>query len=230
MNFSQQTTTSPQEFTDESVRILSSRIQDAIAHRGRCTLGLSGGSTPRSVYEALALVPDIDWSKVHIFLVDERYIDSSDDRSNQKLVRDTLAGPLDLPEEQLHFPDTSLEIQGCILEYTKDLTHLFSEAAPDIMVLGMGPDGHIASLFPPVPETAFGEVLVLHTTTDQFDVYDRISVSPLVLMSCQSHLMLLKGADKKEVWEQMLSEQQPSPVRWPALIPLATERMTVVFG
>jgi len=95
------------------------------------------------------------------------------------------------------------------------------------LVLGMGTDGHTAALFPPVTEEAFGEALALHTSTDAFAVHDRITISPLVLMATQQHLLLLKGKEKWKVFEECVNAEV-SPTRWPLHVALATERVTVV--
>ena len=118
-------------------------------------------------------------------------------------------------------------IDDCVIAYCEALIHLFKKQPPDLMILGMGNDGHITSLFPPVTEEAFGEIFALHTTTDTFAVHDRISASPLVIMAAQAHLLLLKGKEKNKVFEECIKAEM-NPVRWPLHIALATKRVTVV--
>ncbi|NLG06853.1 6-phosphogluconolactonase, partial [Candidatus Peribacteria bacterium] len=139
------------EFTAQSVVILQQKILNAIEQYDSCILGLSGGSTPRPVYEELGQRSDIDWQKVQLFLVDERYVPPDHAESNQKLVRDTLLKHADVPPDQCYFPDTSLGIEDCVLAYARSFVDLFAARPPDVMVLGLGPDGHTASLFPPLP-------------------------------------------------------------------------------
>jgi len=214
-------------FIEQAVTILKQKILESIADRGECILGLSGGSTPRPVYEALGKETDIDWAKVKLFLADDRCVPAENSESNQKLVRDTLLKYAAIPARQCYFPDTSLPIDACVIAYTEALVHLFHEHAPDVLILGLGNDGHIASLFPPIAEDAFGEALVLHTTTDVFAVHDRISVSPLVIMSARTHLLLLHGAEKRKVFEECVHTDL-DPVRWPLHVPLATGRTIVL--
>ena len=218
----------PDTFTADATALLKEKIVAAIDDKDECSLGLSGGSTPRPVYEALGKDSDIDWNKVLLFLVDERYIEPDSNDSNQKLIRESLMQFADVPEDNLVFPDTTQSLESCLATYSRALTDLFSQRPPDLLVLGMGNDGHIASLFPPVPESAFQEQLVLHTTTDAFAVHDRISVSPLVIMASQANVLLLKGDEKREVFEECVASEQMAPGRWPLHVALATERLEVV--
>ena len=215
MNFPEITTTSEEEFISRSTATLAHMIREAIETRGECILGLSGGSTPKPIYEALGK-EDIDWSKVHVFLVDERHIDAGDDKSNQKLVRDTLLAHASIPESNIVFPDTSLPIDECMEKYTKDLKEQWSDHLPDVITLGLGEDGHIASLFPPLDDLAMGdERLVLHTTTDQFDVHDRITISLNAITAAGKQIFFLKGEGKFETWKAMRGSDEGAE-RWPA--------------
>ena len=226
MNYERITSVSDEEFVTKSVAVIAQKIDDAIEERDECIIGLSGGSTPRPVYEALGK-EDLYWEKVKIFLLDERYVPSENNDSNQKLVQDTILKHADIPANQCYFPDTSLPIDACVIAYTEALVHLFHAHAPDLLVLGMGNDGHVASLFPPVAENAFGEVVALHTTTDDFAVHDRITISPLIIMASQEHVLLIKGEEKQKVFEEC-AKSDLDPVRWPLHVALATERMTVI--
>lgn len=126
-------------------------------------------------------------------------------------------------------PQTHLPIDACIEQYAMDLQELFAERLPDIVILGMGEDGHIASLFPPLSDIALGEsALVLHTTTEQFAVRDRISVSLNMLAASGTHLFLL-GKNKKPMWETMEKSVEDER-RWPAKRVIAQGRTTVIWG
>ena len=226
MNYNLIETKSDDDFTAQSVKLLSEMIKAAIEDHGKCIIGLSGGSTPRKVYEELGK-ENIDWNNVFVFLTDERFVSPEDESSNQNLLRDTLLLHAEVPEDNLFFPDTSLPIEDCVTAYSAALIQLFSEQPPDIITLGLGSDGHIASLFPPVSEDSFKEVLALHTTTDEFDIHDRISISPLVIMAAQSHILMIKGDEKREVFDGIV-ESEMNPVLHPLQIALATERVTMI--
>ena len=158
------TATDDADFCAQGVTCLKNGMTAAIADHGRCILGLSGGSTPKPTYETLGSMK-IDWSKVWIFLVDDRYIRADDPNSNQFLLRSTLLKNAPIPESQIIFPDTSLPLSKCIDLYDRQITDLLRRGPPDIVTVGMGDDGHIASLFPPLGDDAFGPKLAIHTTT-----------------------------------------------------------------
>ncbi len=214
MNYDHIYATAEDDFVDRSVGLLSHILSESIADNGQAILGLSGGSTPKVIYEALGM-SDVDWNKVTLFLVDDRYVPADADGSNQKLVRETLLKNASIPEENLVFPDTSLTIEECITEYETKLAMTLSQGIPHSVTLGLGSDGHIASLFPPLTEAAFGDRLVLHTETDKFDVLDRISTTMVVIGSADRKIFFLKGEGKKDVWDEMLADDD-DPMRWPA--------------
>ncbi|MFH1670295.1 MAG: 6-phosphogluconolactonase [Patescibacteria group bacterium] len=222
-------TQSEVDFINSGVHILKESIQDAISKRGECMLGLSGGSTPRPIYELLGK-EEIDWSKVTIFLVDERYVPPDDDKSNQKMVHETLLKSATIPESNIIFPDATLPLEECVLDYTSKFKKMIDAQGylPDIVTLGLGEDGHIASLFPPVSDAALSDQhFVLHTQTDRFDVKDRITLTLNVIASAQNHIFFLKGEGKKKVWEAM-SESKEDERRWPAKRVLESEGTMVV--
>ncbi len=121
----------------------------------RFSLALSGGSTPQRLYRLLSS-PDwrgqIDWHRVHIFLADERFLPLDHPDSNYRMVRETLVDPLGpaLPSANLHPMPTDGTVEASADRYTAELRQFFGDAPPrfDLIVLGMGPDGHTASLFP----------------------------------------------------------------------------------
>lgn len=220
-------TTSDKEFVDQAVHLLSAETLATISARREVMIGLSGGSTPKPIYEALGKEKGIDWSKVWLFLVDDRYVAADDPRSNQFLLRSTLLKNAPIPESQIIFPDTSLPIDECVSLYEKHVADLLKKGPPDLIILGMGDDGHVASLFPPVPDEVFGERLVIHTTTDSFDVHDRISVTMSVLTQAKQSLFLLKGDAKQNVWEEMMKSPE-NETRWPAKSVIEKTQATVL--
>lgn len=214
-------------FTSEAASFIAKSMRDAIASRGRAFLGLSGGSTPGPVYRALGQTPDIDWPKVWIFLVDDRYIRKDSPHSNQFLIRSTLLQQAPVPESQILFPNTALSIEECLAEYDAVLRSAFDHYVPDLLILGMGPDGHIASLFPPLREDGLSNHIVIHTTTDQFDIPDRITLTFPALQRSREALFLLKGTAKKKLWEQMVGSPDDA-LRWPAKAVIDAMPTTVI--
>lgn len=209
MDFTQHETTSPQDFIRTSVTILAAKIAVTISARGHCVLGLSGGSTPRPVYEALEKERGIDWSAVTIFLVDERCVPADHHESNQRMIREIF------PRRTIIAPDTALPAAACADEYDQHLRTLFlTKGFPDIVTLGLGEDGHTASLFPPVPDEAFGERFAIHTRTKQYVSPDRITITIPVLTRATTTILLLSGEPKRIVWEEMIAAIDDTH-RWP---------------
>ncbi len=116
---------------------------------------------------------------------------------------------------------------------------LIAKDGPDIVTVGLGPDGHIASLFPPVSADCFDEshsgnffnaihlFSVIHTTTTKFAVFDRITVTIGILKSAKFAVFFMKGKDKLDVWNQMISEPDKRE-RWPAQEVLKTGNVTLI--
>ena len=120
-------------------------VQAEIASAGGILLGLAGGSTPRSTYEELAR-RDIDWSATTAWMTDERWVPSDDDESNQKMVREYLVDPTGVA---FVAPDTGLRsIEHAAVDFSDVIVPIIDSAVRSIVLLGIGADGHTASLFP----------------------------------------------------------------------------------
>lgn len=196
-------TSTPAEFITTAVQCLTDAILAAQQGGKTVTIGLSGGSTPKPIYEKLSAEKKIDWKRVQLFLLDERYVPADHQDSNAKMIREALLKN-EAAGVSFIVPDTTLSLADCIAQYDKKVSSLH----PDLLVLGMGPDGHIASLFPPVPPEAFGPSSVLHTTTDRFAISDRISVTFPVLESATKRVFLITGSDKSALLEKMKDGNQ----------------------
>ena len=128
-------------------------IRDAVQASGKCSLALSGGSTPARLYSLLAsrFREDIPWAGVHIFWGDERYVPPDDSRSNYGMARNTLLDHVPCPAANIHPMPTHFPTpDAAARDYEATLRSHFSTTWPrfDLMFLGLGPDGHTASLFP----------------------------------------------------------------------------------
>jgi 6-phosphogluconolactonase len=137
----------------ECARAIVQAITARTTGGDRFTLALAGGETPRALYRILATEhrTAVSWGQVHLFWGDERYVPPDDPRSNYRLVRDTLLGAVPIPPDNVHpmptdFPDPRDAAQA----YERDLRTHFPPPWPrlDLILLGLGSDGHTASLFP----------------------------------------------------------------------------------
>ncbi len=123
--------------------------RSAIAARGKFTLAITGGSTPLATYEILAKqhADDLDWKRVHFFVGDERLVPYDDPRSNYGVARSVWLGRLALPTQVLHPMPVDLDDDGAARSYERELRSVAPEGL-DFVMLGLGDDGHTASLFP----------------------------------------------------------------------------------
>ncbi len=143
-----------QSFIDGAADFIAGLAAQAITKRGRFTIALSGGGTPRPIYARLASAgyrERVDWSRVHIFFGDERCVPPDDARSNYRMAREALLDHVTLPPENVHRVQGEIDPAQAALIYEQDLQTLFrSTAFPvfDLICLGMGDNGHTASLFP----------------------------------------------------------------------------------
>eukprot|EP00007_Cunea_sp_BSH-02190019_P010186 CAMPEP_0174239718 /NCGR_PEP_ID=MMETSP0417-20130205/15787_1 /TAXON_ID=242541 /ORGANISM="Mayorella sp, Strain BSH-02190019" /LENGTH=254 /DNA_ID=CAMNT_0015318685 /DNA_START=23 /DNA_END=787 /DNA_ORIENTATION=- len=213
------------DFVSKGVQLLGDRIRAAIASRGSCLLGLSGGSTPKAIYTALGAEASIDWTKVTVFLVDDRHCPPDSSDSNQRLLQETLIASSSLEPHSFSsvLPNCALEPAACVEDYGKQLSAMFKAAGrdqADLLVLGMGEDGHIASLFPPLaPADLETSSLTVHKSAGEgFAVANRISITMPVIQRSHSRIFLLKGAGKQTTWESMMSagDSIVDRLRWPA--------------
>ncbi len=191
-------TDTAEQFVRTATQWITGVILEA-QHDGKtATIGLSGGSTPKPVYALLCTEQSIDWKRVRFFLLDERYVLADHPDSNTRMIRDTLLKQ-EAANTEFIAPDTSLPLDRCIAAYERTVSTL----KPDLVLLGMGEDGHIAGLFPPVGPEAYGPTTVIHTTTDTFAVHDRISLAFPILLHAQKRLFLISGATKAALLQKM---------------------------
>jgi 6-phosphogluconolactonase len=178
-------------------------------------IGVSGGTTPRPVYEALAR--DQRAESFTYYAVDERLVPYSHPDSNQSLWRDTLPDVTDF--------DTMLSPSNACNAYSEKL----KDTLPfDVCFLGMGTDGHTASLFPHSPALSETHNLTAHTTTDTFAVRDRLTITFPVILSSQKIILLLRGADKKDALNELLHGEK-SISDFPAKRLLEHTNFSIIF-
>jgi 6-phosphogluconolactonase len=192
--------------------------QQSIAERGVFTLALAGGSTPRKLYSLLATNPEFQafpWEKTQIFFGDERHVPPSHIDSNFLMTSTTLLNSGLVPMANVHrvraeMPDAHV----AALDYDVDLHTLFSQEMRlngfprfDAILLGMGPDGHTASLFPGSKALEEKERWVVANWVEKFKSA-RITFTFPVLNAARNVVLLIAGADKADMLYEVLSSQR----------------------
>ena len=195
---------------------ISSALRRELEQQPRARLLLSGGTTPAPVFRALSKAP-LDWSRVDIGLVDERWLLPSDTDSNAYLVSAHL---LRNHAAAAHFE--SLTRPGRTIEMALGAANLHARRPPSVIVLGMGDDGHTASLFPHMPGLAAALASPLaYVAVDATGCAGagpwprRISLTPAGLAPAATRILLLRGNTKRKVFEQALAGTDPQemPIR-----------------
>lgn len=188
--------------------------------RGIAMLAVSGGSTPRLMFEWMA-ERGFDWDGVELFWVDERMVPPSDALSNYRMTREALLDKIGLPSERIHRIAGEETPEDAATDYIEDIVRVFGLSKGELPVFdviqrGMGPDMHTASLFP-------GEPLILNETDIAAAVWSaklrqhRVTLLPGVLKRARQTLCLVSGADKADGLRQVLIEP-PDALQRPAQI------------
>jgi len=204
------------------------RAAESVEARGIFTVALSGGSTPRGLYALLAREgPDgfrdqVPWQRIRFFWGDERHVPPDHPDSNYRLAHETLLSRVPVPASHIHrIPAERPDASEAAEEYARTLREHVRPGDGglprlDLVLLGMGPDGHTASLFPGSGAVHERERLVAAPWVEKLRAY-RITLTPPVLNNAACVLFLVAGADKAETLQAVLSEGD-HPDRFPARI------------
>jgi 6-phosphogluconolactonase len=207
----------PEELAEASARDFATMTQEAMDERGRFAVALAGGSTPKATYEVLArdYTNELDWSRVHVFFGDERTVPPDDEDSNYRMAYETLLSHV--PVGSVHRMRGELPPDEAAAAYEEELRAFFGQVdVPrfDLILCGLGEDGHTLSLF---PETAAldvndrwvvaNPVLKLGTT--------RLTLTIPVLNASRAVTFLVAGESKAEALKEVL-EGDADPRAYPA--------------
>jgi 6-phosphogluconolactonase len=193
---------------EAAAQIVTDLAQEAIERQGRFSLALSGGSTPRVLYERLAAEPyasQMQWDKVHIFWGDERCVAPEHLDSNYRMAKEALLDPVQMPAENIHRIKGEIDQQQAAEEYEAVLRDYFGGDDPrfDMLLLGMGDDGHTASLFPHTAALNETERWVVGNFIASKQVW-RITLTATAINAASNVLFLVSGGSKAERLKQIL--------------------------
>jgi 6-phosphogluconolactonase len=188
-------------------------IAEAVRKRGRCNIALAGGSTPRDVYTLLATKPYknlVCWDDVSLFWGDERTVAPDDPESNYRMVRHTLLDLIDIPEKNVHRIRGEAEPRQAASEYAELLCRHFNEELPcfDFVLLGLGDDGHTASLFPGTEVIEEYGQLVAAVFVPKFAAW-RVTLTLPVLNAAREIMFLVSGVAKSDMVRRIMDSHEP---------------------
>lgn len=208
---------SVEKLSEHSAELFIMEAREAIAKRGRFCVSLSGGSTPRLLYEKLAKAKyssRVDWKKVYIFWGDERHVPKDHELSNQKMTEDAWLSHSAVPRENI-FPIPFKEsAEVAARQYEEDLRRFFGKLPRfDLTLLGVGKDGHTASLFPgtaALDETKHW----VSSARPESGGPERLTLTFPVLNESAKIWFLAAGSEKAEILKQVFAEDVPDlPVK-----------------
>lgn len=220
-----QTFADPNSLTHAAVIRFVQIAREAIKTRDQFTVALSGGSTPKALYALLATQPwqnQIDWNQVHLFWGDERHAPPNDPGSNFRMTQEQLLSKVTIPQENVHrIKAENVDAQAAAAEYEQELKHFFQLSDHefprfDLVLLGMGANGHTASLFPGTDAVHEQSRLVVAPWVEELNS-DRITLTPSVINNAAEIIFFVTGTEKAATLKAVL-EGQYQPDRLPAQI------------
>ncbi len=198
------------EVIEELAKWITFYISKTLQKQDRFTIALSGGETPKALYKLLATEAycnKIDWNKMHIFWGDERVVPFTDDSNNAKMAFEALLNNVAIPEENIHKMQTDLNPDIAANEYESLLHQYFdsSTSSFDLVLLGMGKDGHTLSLFPASLILQEQKHWVNSVFVEGQNMY-RITLMPSIVNKASKVIFLVTGTDKAKTLKSVLHD------------------------
>ncbi len=192
---------------NQATVLIIDKIKNAIAKNNICTMALAGGSTPRPIYEAIA-ESDLPWDKIHVFWGDERYVLPTHADSNEKMAREAWLDKVNFPAGNIHpMPTTGNNPEADAQKHDQQLLDFFGITSGfptfDIILLGMGDDGHTASLFPHTHALQVWDRLI--TVGNKGDSL-RLTFTVPLINQADCVIFLVSGTNKQEALQQVFSD------------------------
>lgn len=191
-----------EELACTGARHIARAAREAVNSQGHCSLGLAGGSTPRSIYEKLRLLPDTEglpWEEIDFYFGDERCVPPDDDESNYRMARESLLSHPRCTEGRVHRMEAERQDR-------EEVAAVYARLLPDpldLLLLGMGPDGHTVSLFPGSPALEERRKYVVAVQGPKPPPW-RLTITPPVIRSARAVLVLVSGQHKAEALARAL--------------------------
>jgi 6-phosphogluconolactonase len=193
-------------------------LEEARSARGMATLAVSGGSTPKLLFQDL-VASGFGWDHIHVFWVDERAVPPGDPQSNFRLAQEALLEPARIPAAQTHRVYAERPPPEAAQQYEQEIRGFFAVAPGafpefDVVHLGLGPDAHTASLFPGEPLISDRRGLVAAVWVEKLATW-RITLLPGVLLAARQTVFLVAGQDKAQAVHAVFDADY-DPEKYPA--------------
>jgi 6-phosphogluconolactonase len=220
-----------QEAAEACAKHIVTRLEEALSGEGDATLAVSGGSTPVAMFQHLTKAA-LDWSRVHVFQVDERAVPPTAPQSNFRVVDEWLIRPARIPRRNMHRIPAELRPEVAALRYAEDIREYFGLVAGEIPHLdvahrGVGADSHTASLFPGEPLIDDREGIAAAVYVEKLGQW-RITLLPGVLLAARHTVLLVTGGDKAGAVRATFQEPY-DPKQFPAQMVSHHGRQVVWF-
>ena len=227
--------TTPQDLFQAAAEEIIHDAADAVAQRGRFTIALSGGSTPRNLYTLIAAnaSASLPWDQMFFFWGDERHVPQSNPESNYRMARETLLSKTPVPAANIFpVPAENPDASAAAESYEQTLRKFFDVASGefprfDLILLGMGPDGHTASLFPETAALQEKSRLVVANWVEKLKT-SRITLTLPVLNAARCVAFLVSGTDKAAVLREVLEGNAPAE-KYPSKLVRPTDGRLIWF-
>ena len=227
--------TTPQELFAAAAEEVVHDANEAVGQRERFTIALSGGSTPKSLFNLLATNArsTLPWDRTFFFWSDERHVPPTDPDSNYRMANEVMLSKVPVPPQNVfRFPAENPDAAAVAREYEKSLQkvfHLEAGAVPvfDLILLGMGPDGHTASLFPATAALQEKSRLVVANWVEKLKTH-RMTFTLPVLNAARNVAFLVSGTDKAPALKAVLEENVPGE-QYPAKLVQPTNGRLIWF-
>ncbi len=193
-------------------------MHEAIDQRGRFAIALAGGRTPARLYSLWSHEQPMPWDRVQLFWGDERFVPHNDLLSNFRMVREALIAHVPIPPANVYpIPTDQPSPEQAAQAYESTLRAFFGAAAPafDLVLLGLGPEGHTASLFPGSPVLDEKKQLVAAVKAPA-NPPNRITLTPVVLNLARNTFFLVSGTDKRAIITALRQEPPTTADQFPA--------------
>jgi len=191
--------------------------REAISARDRFAVALAGGSTPKGGYSLIAAdqkdpAKGLPWDKIHIFFSDERNVPPDDKESNYRMANESLLSKVSVPQQNVHRIPAELDANAAASQYEAELRNFFKTKLGDwprfdLIMLGMGPDGHTASLFPGTVALNEKSRWVVENWVEKFKTY-RITFTFPVINHAAQVMFFVAGEDKAPVLKEVLQGKE----------------------